>query len=1075
MTRSIVLNIFLILCSMVANATQTSNNVKPKSNSELAFRENKGQITDQFGTPRSDLLFQFSTPNSSIFIGNNQIHYQWNHIQQNPHPSDSTTVSQPTHKATSYRLDMELLGSNTHPSIIKELPRSDVDIYYTLGLNGTKAHSYQKITYKDIYPNIDWVLYTKDSSLKYDFIVRPGGKVSDIKIHYSGSKDISIKEGAVIIVTPMGSLTEGAPFSYSAVNGDIISSHFILKDNTLSFETGNHEETIVIDPELRLEWGTYYGGTGSEQGQYLMHTFQGYYAFGNTVITDHEGNVYLSGTTSSIDNIATTGTHQTTLAFGNNAFLVKFNAQGQRIWGTYFGGYGTSTEGTVSGRGHSIACDTLGNIYMAGNTFCNTGIATPGSHQPNLNTNGYGWPDLYLVKFRNDGTREWSTYYGNPRQEEGGSVAVTPNGSKIYLAGASESYPPAVDAITTANAFITPANAGHSSYSGFLACFNATGQRLWGTYLSDVENITSTAYDITLDHEGAIFLTGYAIGDYAGNTFSIASQGSFQAQYGGCIFSNFGPPNCTPDAFLQKWDSMGNRLWGTYYGGDYPDGGYGLACDETGNVYMTGFTSRFQASNNGPYSVASQGSFMDVLSSDGGSFLAKFSGLGQRQWATYYYGQSTSVACKNNLVFLLTNTDGTNLATPCAYQTENPGIFAIGASPSTLLTIFSPLGARLYATYYGGKYNDWGSSLATSETKEELALYIAGTTLSPTGIATSGSFKNTLGGQLSIQRDAFLAKFIIPKPKTINVPCFGLDSVRITARDTTYSNYQWNNGANGYSTWVKVTGNYTVRYEKANGCIITDSFSVTIYPMPELATQKTCIGEGKAAVSVAIENTNNYTYKWFRNGALLADRQSNNGDLLSGLLPGNYNLQIQTPGCDTTLLFTIENFPEVILIASKDTMIAAGSSLQLFATGAGYYQWQPEDWLNDPKSARPVTTPREAVTYTVTGYNEYGCKASLNVHIDINETIFIPNAFSPNGDGLNDVFKIGNYGYHKLSEFRIFNRWGEEVFSTINPEQGWAGTYKKKPADIGTYSYYITITDNKGKKQTIKGNLTLVR
>lgn len=1053
---------------------------------DLAFRENKGQITDQTGVGRDDIYFQLSTDHTSIFIGAGNIHYQWNKMAlpdtagitlATPNTGLPSTSATPKRNVMeSYRLDMQLIGANPHAVILKEEVLPDVDIYYLRGLNGARAASFRKITYKDIYPGIDWVLYVKEGGLKYDFVVKPGGNADLIKIRYDGAAGISLDDGAAVITTPMGQLRESKPYSYQQESGNVVSSRFLLKGNTLSFESDPCEGTLVIDPELRLDWGTYYGGSGSEGGQYLMNTYQGYYAYGNTVTTDHTGAVYLSGTTASVDNIATTGAYQVALTFGNNAFLVRFDAGGHRLWSTYFSGSGLIDAGTVAGRGHSVVCDTVGNVYMAGNTFCDSGIATAGSYQQYRSNNGYGWPDLYLVKFNSDGVREWSTYYGNPRLEEGGSLAVKPDGSRVYLAGASESYAPGIDAIATPNAFISPVNVGNAAYSGFLACFNGAGQRQWGTYIADVTNIISTVYDMALDKQGNIFLTGYAISDYPGNTYSIASPGSYQPQYSGCVMSAFFPPSCMTDAFLQKWDSDGNRLWGTYYGGNYPDGGYAVACDDAGDVYMTGFTSPFTSANNGPYSVASQGSFMDAFPTEGGAYLAKFSGgVGQRLWATYYYGQGTGLACADDKVFLLVSTAVGGAATSCAYQTDNSGIFGTGSNASSLLTIFNTSGVREYATYYGGQYNDWGSSLMAVKTADDIHLFTAGNTFSPSKIATSGSFKSALGSQLSIQRDAYVARFIMPRPKQIKVPCFTADSVMVAATDTTLYNYQWSNGAAGKHIWVNSPGLYVVQYEKLNGCRVTDSFWVTIYPMPQLSTTQGCIGQGTATMHLAGGNPDQYTYTWSRSpGGFISQSPGAEDVSITGLEAGNYTCHIVTPDCDTTVSFTIATFPGLEISISHDTLITAGSSVTLLASGASLYHWEPEQWLDDPRSAMPVATPQAPITYTVTGYNAYGCKASKSVRIDINEALFVPNAFSPNGDGINDDFKIGNYGYHKLEEFRIFNRWGQEVFYTTDPGTGWNGSYKGKQADIGTYHYYIRILNPKGEVQTLKGTLTLV-
>jgi hypothetical protein len=630
MKYKIAFPILLFLCSMVATATpipipDSAN--QPQLQNILTFRENKGQITDQSGIPRNDIHFQLNNNNTSIFIGSGRIHYQWNHIQkQKAEFADSLAERPPANDVHTYRLDMELLGCSPNALLIRENEQPDPDIYYSQGLNGVKALSYKKITYRNIYPHIDWVLYVKDNVLKYDFIVHPGGKVSDIQLRYDGATALRIKDGSFEVTTPSGILSEKQPYSYNAESGNKIASRFILNNGVLGFEADSTGGTLVIDPELRLQWGTYYGGSADESGHYGWHTFYGHYSYGNIIITDFKGAVYLSGTTMSIDNIATTGAFQNTISnMGNNAFLVKFNADGQRIWATYFGGGGgyinpdyLHHEGTVAGRGHSVACDTLGNIYMTGITWSDTGIATPGAYQTRLNGVNF-WPDLYLVKFHSDGQREWSTYFGNIMNDEGGSVAVTPDGSRIYMAGASRAGG-ASDTIATPGALFPALPAQWSHFTGFLACFNPQGQKQWGTYIANVFEITCTVYDIATDKNGDIYLGGYMIpSDY--DTNSIATQGTFQPQYSDGI----------TDGFLQKWDNTGNRIWGTHYGGDQHDCVFAVTCDDDNNVYISGGTESITGPVSGAWSIASQGSHTDVNTVGSTSFLARFNGLnGQR-------------------------------------------------------------------------------------------------------------------------------------------------------------------------------------------------------------------------------------------------------------------------------------------------------------------------------------------------------------------------------------------------------------------------------------------------------------
>jgi len=186
-------------------------------------------------------------------------------------------------------------------------------------------------------------------------------------------------------------------------------------------------------------------------------------------------------------------------------------------------------------------------------------------------------------------------------------------------------------------------------------------------------------------------------------------------------------------------------------------------------------------------------------------------------------------------------------------------------------------------------------------------------------------------------------------------------------------------------------------------------------------------------------------------------------------------------GCSTTDTETIISYPPVTLInvtASPQT-IQYGSSIYLNASGAIYYSWTPDNGtLSNANINNPLATPRDSTTvYTVYGMNDYGCRDSANIVVKIDYTTYqgAPSAFTPNGDGLNDVFKITPIKNQSLVEMRIFNRWGQAVYYTNNPETGWDGTYNGVPQDLGVYSYEIVVALPGGSNQVYKGTLTLIR
>jgi gliding motility-associated-like protein len=183
-------------------------------------------------------------------------------------------------------------------------------------------------------------------------------------------------------------------------------------------------------------------------------------------------------------------------------------------------------------------------------------------------------------------------------------------------------------------------------------------------------------------------------------------------------------------------------------------------------------------------------------------------------------------------------------------------------------------------------------------------------------------------------------------------------------------------------------------------------------------------------------------------------------------------------GCTGRDTFEIVTRPAVILTDVSENFTAKyGQVVKLNANGALYYTWTPDRMLNYPNIGTPEVTAIDSVTFMVIGMNVWGCKDTAFVKMDIDYSMLetIPNAFSPNGDGRNELFKVGQMRYQKLSEFRVFNRWGQEVFSTTDPNLGWDGTYKGLAQEVGVYHYVIRVTTPDGKMKAYKGDVTLVR
>lgn len=660
------------------------SSMEAQTKANLYFIENKGQIQDQHQNIRTDIGYRLSTsPDLNIFIGSNKIHYQWNECTNPSTPQPFGTVT------NSYRMDVELLHANPKSKVRTEEKLTYYEQYYTTTAPGVKAHTFQKITYENVYPNIDWTLYVNNSGqLEYDFKVHPGGKVSDIQLRYMGTESLKINEqGGITATTPKGTVTEQAPVSFLE-NGTPVPSKFVLKENVLSFTVAAHEGTLIIDPVL--EWSTYYGGSGSDLGRFIA--------------CDQKGFVYMTGSAASASNIATTGAHQVTYGNGGDAFLVKFDSSGARIWATYYGG-------TRDEQGWSVAVDEFNSVYIAGQTTSDNNIAIRG-HQ---NTFGGGAADAYLAKFTEDGVLSWATYYGGTGNDEGWGVASNKKGF-IYLTGRTAS----ISNIAKTGAHQLTNNGGTDA---FLVKFDTAGNRQWATYLGGEGNEYTWA--IACDDFDNVYVSGET-----GSKDGMATAGAHQT-----IMT----PSNGSEAFITRFNGSGKRIWGTYYGGNQSGQvfGTGIACDPFGNLVATGYTvSTVDIATPGSHQPASGGNYE--------SYLVKFDSLGKRLWGTYYGGigleNGYGVDCdhKGNIYITGYTTSKENIATSEAFQSAPSS----NASNDFYVAKFNPEGQIQWGSYYGAGGYDAGFSIAHDQYRN---VYVGGF-VNANGLGTTNAFQQTLGG-----------------------------------------------------------------------------------------------------------------------------------------------------------------------------------------------------------------------------------------------------------------------------------------------------------------------------------------
>jgi len=226
------------------------------------------------------------------------------------------------------------------------------------------------------------------------------------------------------------------------------------------------------------------------------------------------------------------------------------------------------------------------------------------------------------------------------------------------------------------------------------------------------------------------------------------------------------------------------------------------------------------------------------------------------------------------------------------------------------------------------------------------------------------------------------------------------------------------------------------------------------------------------------------SYQWKVNGinvgsndSLYTSNSLADGDIVTCIV------SVSNTGCYTAptatsnpVVMDIKPMPAIALTASK-AVIPNGDSSQLTALITGGYSsftWVPITGLNDPSITNPIASPQVSITYQINVTDTDGCVKTDSIFIGVYDPIFIPTAFTPNGDGLNEVFRIPPTITFNLTRLAVFDRWGKMIFETSDITQGWDGTFQGTPCDVGTYVYIITGSNAKGKV-FIKGCVSLFR
>ena len=541
--------------------------------------------------------------------------------------------------------------------------------------------------------------------------------------------------------------------------------------------------------------------------------------------------------------------------------------------------------------------------------------------------------------------------------------------------------------------------------------FNSSGIRTWCTYFSGTADEEGLA--LTTDNLNNLYITGYT------NSTDFPIQflgGAYNQSVNGGYW----------DAFLLKFNNSNSLVYSSYVGGDSWDWGQSITIDNSNNVFIAGDT---ESSNFpvkflvGAYNQSINGGIEDV-------FICKFNTSNQIIWATYYGGSNREFFlsydnlevdnCDN--IFLSFSTIGddspTTSSTPTTHSNfgfdDNIACITNGYAMTydNFIVKFSDNGGVLWDSYIGGDGNDFRTPIEIDTFNN---LYVSGEWTSITN-ESSYPFQNQSGS---------------------------------------YFNSTFNGYDDGYILKFKPT-------------LAINQFQVN---------DENCNCTGTASVSIANGDIP-YSYIW-SNGVTLLNT-TNTISTISGLCSGVYQVTV-TSSCNQSqvMSYSITSGGMPLANISANPIIGENPLVVNYtnsSSGGTSYLW---DFGNGNNAntydvlSQTYITPGTYIVYYTTLNGSCSSKDSLIITVT-DGNILIPNVFTPNGDGANDVFKVSSQ-FIKEFNCTIYNRWGNKLFEWSDIKTGWDGKVNNKESADGTYFYIINAKKIDGKEFKKEGAFTLIR
>jgi gliding motility-associated-like protein len=903
--------------------------------------------------------------------------------------------------------------------------------YHTYGLLQKQAKAFAKIIYKNVYGGVDVVysfLQAEKPGYEFSLIIRPGADLAAVKMIYSGDVlgVIKDKKQDAVIKTAYGNISQSAPISfYEGGNGGKIETYYQIENNTLGFvvpQGFDNTKTLIIDPFVTTTGVL----TGINSG------------IAKDIDFDYAGNIYVSGG-----------------GDGNAQKMAKFSPTGALLW-TFSGSLTTPFWNFGNSYGGWVVDKTNGNILLG------QGLAGAGFSVIRLNTAGVY--DNYITTANSSFTENWKMIWS--------CNSGTP---KILIAGGGGSannelavLPLASTVPTTSN--LSGLSGGHNDISDIV--IDPVSNDMFTIYSRPV---TGTPAGNTIYKHPPPYTSGTIAWQFL-TTYGTLREPANRPYLAG--LDNSSNTLAVNSKYLFYWDGKNlaayNKLNGSLAGTDIifnsnlPLLAGGVFADACDNVFI-GFTNgvvKVLKFNGTGFDDAAAPDII-VTNTSGGVYDLAFDD-GQK---LLYVSGNGFVAAVDISPYCPSTHYTMGIADNCLTKTIN-----VTVSP------LPPTGISLSFALYDG------TTLISSNTNGVFTGLLAGINY------TVKAFLNqACGGTQLLDNFAFAntASLITTDPPAVCLPDGTAD---LTAASIT-------NGSEAglsFTYWLDAAA--TIPFTAPMAARVGTYFikgtpsdikcpSVKPVVVPSLPVPIT--DAGSDIIICSGQNTQldglagAVAYSWIP--AIFLDNPSIRNPNVINPKPGSwiYNLTItDANGCrslaNEQVIVTVTPPPKVGL--PMDTLIVRNQPLQLNAgdlnnSGIINYTWSPPTGLNDPLIKNPVAIIDRDIMYRLDVSTAAGCKGTTFIIVKVYDKpdIHVPTAFTPGGDGLNDLLRAVPVGIREFHFLKVYNRWGQLVFATSDYKKGWDGIIDSKVQGSNVYVWIAEAVDYKGNLIRKKGTVTLIR